>query len=187
MVSISCGLPWLLGGIVPCGGRAGGEATAAAYGASSRGSAWPQLGRGGLRWLGYEWFACPAADAAGRRRLLHNRARGDVSDWIAWDPRSGSYVLAEAKGRLGGGVRYFLSETPAYVGAGKAQFGRVAVCDVNSHYRKIATTNWVAANLWYTDRRGGRPVCLLWAQTGKANRCSRRRYPGMPRRSADGA
>ena len=93
--------------------------------------------------------------------------RGDVPDWIAWDPRSRSYVLAEAKGRLGGTVRGFLSETPACINSGKAQFERVEARD--ARHRRIATTNWVAANLWCTDRRGGRPVCLLWDPDGEGD------------------
>ena len=90
--------------------------------------------------------------------------RGDVPDWIAWDPRSRSYVLAEAKGRLGGTKRGFLSGTPACINSGKAQFERVEARD--ARHRRIATTNWVAANLWCTDRRGERPVCLLWDPDG---------------------
>ncbi len=91
--------------------------------------------------------------------------RGDVPDWIAWDPHARSYVLAEANGRLGGTVREFLSGTPACINSGKAQFERVEVRDARR--RRIATTNWVAANLWCTDRRGGRPVCLLWDPDGE--------------------
>ena len=91
--------------------------------------------------------------------------RGDVPDWVAWDPRSRSYVLAEAKGRLGGTVHGFLSGTPACINSGKAQFERVEARD--TRHRRIATTNWVAVNLWCTDRRGGRPVCLLWEPDGE--------------------
>ena len=91
--------------------------------------------------------------------------RGDVPDWIAWDPGSQSYVLAEAKGRLGGSLRGYLSRTPACIGSAKAQFQRVEVRD--AHRRRIATTNWVAANLWCTDRRGQAPVCLLWDPDGE--------------------
>ncbi|MDE0420043.1 MAG: hypothetical protein OXK76_04025 [Gammaproteobacteria bacterium] len=91
--------------------------------------------------------------------------RGDVPDWIAWDPGSRSYVIAEAKGRLGGNLRGYLSQTPACITSGKAQFQRVEVRD--AHRRTIATTNWVAANLWCTDRRGRGPVCLLWDPNGE--------------------
>lgn len=92
--------------------------------------------------------------------------RGDVPDWIAWNPLSRSYVLAEAKGRLGGTMTEFLAKTPPCITSGKAQLGRVEVWDV-AHHRKIATTNWVAANLWCTDRRGRGPVCLLWDPEGE--------------------
>ena len=93
--------------------------------------------------------------------------RGDVPDWIAWDPHARSYVLAEAKGRLGGTVRGFLSGTPACINSGKAQFERVEARDARRG--RIATKNWVAANLWCTDRRGGRPVCLLWDPDGEGD------------------
>ena len=100
---------------------------------------------------------------------------GDVPDWIAWDPRSRSYVLAEAKGRLGGTVLGFLSQTPACITSGKAQFKRVEVR--NARHRKIATTNWVAANLWCTDRRGGNPVCLLWDPNGEGEQLLEEEVP----------
>ena len=90
--------------------------------------------------------------------------RGDIPDWIAWDPDSQSYVLAEAKGSLTGRDRNFLNETPTCVGAGKAQFGRVEVRD--SHNRIIRTRNWVAANLWTTDERPRWSVSLLWDPEG---------------------
>ena len=91
--------------------------------------------------------------------------RGDIPDWIAWDPRSRSYVLAEAKGRLGGSAEGFLTQTPACITSGKAQFERVEVREAPG--RRVRTTNWVAANLWSTDQRGGRPVCLLWEPDGE--------------------
>ena len=93
--------------------------------------------------------------------------RGDVPDWIAWDPQSRSYVLAEAKGRLGGSMRGFLTGRPACINFGKAQFERVEVRD--PRHRRIKTKNWVAANRWCTDRRGGRPVCLLWDPYGEGD------------------
>ena len=100
---------------------------------------------------------------------------GDVPDWIAWDPRSRSYVLAEAKGRLGGSVEGFLSQKPACISAGKAQFERVEVREMSG--RRLRTTNWVAANLWCTDRRGRRPVCLLWDPDGEGEQLVEEEVP----------
>ena len=91
---------------------------------------------------------------------VHRVENGDIPDWIAWDPRANSYVLGEAKGCLTGSERRFLSNTPSCVDAGKAQFSRVVVRD--SARRRIATHNWVAANLWSTDERERRPISLLW-------------------------
>ena len=85
---------------------------------------------------------------------------GDIPDWIGWDPQAGSYVLAEAKGRLTGSDQQFLNGTPKCVDAGKAQFERVEVRD--SGGRIIATRNWVAAMLWSTEKRCRSPVSLLW-------------------------
>ena len=91
--------------------------------------------------------------------------RGDIPDWIAWDPVSGSYVLAEAKGRLTGNDSDFLHQTPRCIKEGKAQFQRVEVRD--TYGRKIRTRNWVVANLWSTDERKREPVSLLWgSETG---------------------
>ena len=90
--------------------------------------------------------------------------RGDIPDWIAWDPAARSYVLAEAKGSLTGRDRNFLYERPTCVATGKAQFDRVEVID--SHNRIIRTRNWVAANLWTTDERRRRSVSLLWDPEG---------------------
>ena len=101
--------------------------------------------------------------------------RGDVPDWIAWDPQSRSYVLAEAKGRLGGSVDEFLSRTPACISSGKAQFERVEVRE--SSGRTIRTTNWVAANLWCTDQRGRPPVCLLWDPDGEGEQLLEEEIP----------
>ena len=101
--------------------------------------------------------------------------RGDVPDWIAWDPHSRSYVLAEAKGRLGGNEWDFLSRTPACISAGKAQFERVEVRDMG--HRSIGTRNWVAANRWCTDRRGRRPICLLWDPDGEGERLPEEEIP----------
>ena len=86
--------------------------------------------------------------------------RGDIPDWIAWDPVANSYVLAEAKGCLTGNDQNFLYRTPTCIGTGKAQFSRVEVRD--SHSRKIRTRNWVAANLWSTDERRRKSVSVLW-------------------------
>ena len=90
--------------------------------------------------------------------------RGDIPDWIAWDPAARSYVLAEAKGSSTGRDRNFLYQTPTCVTTGKAQFDRVEVID--SHNRKIRTRNWVAANLWTTDERIRWSVSLLWDPEG---------------------
>ncbi len=91
-------------------------------------------------------------------------ATGDIPDWIAWDPRGPGYVLCEAKGRLSGNLRGYLTERPSCINAGKAQFARVEVRDTGN--RKIATRNWVAVNRWSTDERGGQPVSLLWDPPG---------------------
>lgn len=90
---------------------------------------------------------------------VNRTAKGDIPDWIAWDPRTGSYVLGEAKGSLSGSERDFRSGTPACVGSGKSQFGRVSVTGPAG---LIRTRNWVAANLWSTDQRRQRSVSLLW-------------------------
>ena len=102
-------------------------------------------------------------------------SRGDVPDWIAWNPRSRSYVLAEAKGRLGGSVDGFLSQTPACISSGKAQFDRVEVRETSG--RKIRTSNWVAANRWCTDQRGRAPVCLLWDPGGEGEQLLEEEIP----------
>ena len=86
--------------------------------------------------------------------------KGDIPDWIAWNPQTGAYVLGEGKGRLTGSEQRFLNGTPSCVDAGKEQFARVEVRD--SGGRTIATRNWVAVNLWSTDERRQRPVSLLW-------------------------
>ena len=100
---------------------------------------------------------------------------GDVPDWIAWDPRSRSYVLAEAKGRLGGSAEGFLSRTPACIRSGKAQFERVEVRETSG--RTIRTRNWVAVNLWCTDERGRPPVCLLWDPDGDGEQLREEEIP----------
>ena len=46
--------------------------------------------------------------------------KGDTPDWIAWDPAAGSYVLAEAKGRLTGDEDDFLYSVPSCIKNGKA-------------------------------------------------------------------
>ena len=89
---------------------------------------------------------------------------GDIPDWIAWDSRRPGYVLGEAKGRLTGNVQDFLNGVPSCIAAGKAQFTRVEVLD--SGNRRILTRNWVAANRWSTDKRGGQAVSLLWDPPG---------------------
>ena len=89
---------------------------------------------------------------------------GDIPDWIAWDPGAGSYVLCEAKGRLSESEGRFLRGQPGCIGPGKAQFDKVEVTDSNG--RRIATRNWIAANLWSTDRVRRSPVSLLWDPPG---------------------
>ena len=86
--------------------------------------------------------------------------RGDIPDWIAWDPRAGAYILGEAKGRLTGRQPQFLNGTPNCIHLAKAQFDRVVVKDHSD--RVVATRNWVAANLWSTDARRRQPISLLW-------------------------
>ena len=102
----------------------------------------------------------PIANGVTVRRI----GRGDIPDWLAWDPKTSSYVLAEAKGSLTGRDRNFLYETPACIATGKAQFDRVEVID--SCNRRIRTRNWVAANLWTTDERIRKSVSLLWDPEG---------------------
>ena len=89
---------------------------------------------------------------------------GDIPDWIAWDPQAGCHVLCEAKGRLSEQKGRFLHGKPDCIDAGKAQFERVEVRD--SGGRLIATRNWIAANLWSTDRVMRIPVALLWDPPG---------------------
>ena len=90
--------------------------------------------------------------------------KGDIPDWIAWDPRRPGHVLGEAKGRLTGNTQEFLTGVPGCINAGKAQFARVEVKDSRS--RRISTRNWVAVNRWSTDERGGPAVSLLWDPPG---------------------
>lgn len=85
--------------------------------------------------------------------------RGDIPDWIAWDPAAGSHVLCEAKGRLSESGKKFLRGKPGCIDAGKAQFDKVKVSDPGG--RQIATRNWIAANLWSTDRVARDPIALL--------------------------
>ena len=87
-------------------------------------------------------------------------SKGDVPDWIAWDPRRPGHVLCEAKGRMTGRTEEFLTSEPACINEGKAQFARVEVRD--SGNRRVATRNWVAVNRWSTDVGGGQAVSLLW-------------------------
>ena len=87
-------------------------------------------------------------------------SKGDIPDWIAWDPRRPGHVLCEAKGRLTGSTREFLTGVPACINEGKTQFARVEVGD--SGNRRIATRDWVAVNRWSTDERRRQAVSLLW-------------------------
>ena len=90
--------------------------------------------------------------------------KGDIPDWIAWDPFNNSYVLVEAKGILRGKDSIFLKGCPSCIEAGKKQFQRVSVKDRNN--RLVRTRNWVAANLWSTDDHPHSPVSLLWDPEG---------------------
>ena len=91
---------------------------------------------------------------------IRRAAKGDIPDWIAWDPATGSYCLCEAKGSLTGKEPAFMTGQPTCVTEGKKQFGRVEVLDRSG--RAVATRNWVAANLWSTDSRRRESVSLLW-------------------------
>ena len=93
---------------------------------------------------------------------------GDIPDWIAWDPGAGCHVLCEAKGRLSESEGRFLHGKPGCINSGKAQFDKVEVTD--SSGRRIATRNWIAANLWSTDRVKRGPVSLLWDPPGEGER-----------------
>ena len=111
----------------------------------------------------------------GSRWVAGGVRKGDVPDWIARDSHSGSYVLAEAKGRLTGNEWIFLWAKPACVKSGTVQFDRVAVRDASN--RRIRTTNRVVANLWCTDRRQRCPVSLLWDPEGEAEGLSEEEIP----------
>jgi len=87
-------------------------------------------------------------------------SKGDVPDWIAWDPRRPGHVLCEAKGRLTGRSQDFLTGEPACIKWGKAQFERIEV--THSGNTRVATRNWVAANRWSTDADREQAVSLLW-------------------------
>ena len=91
---------------------------------------------------------------------IERTSKGDIPDWIAWDPAAGAYCLCEAKGSLTGRQADFMTGQPACVRDGKRQFGRVQVLDRSG--RALATRNWVAANLWSTDGRPRESVSLLW-------------------------
>ena len=85
--------------------------------------------------------------------------------------RAGSHVLCEAKGRLSDSEGRFLSGTPGCIDAGKAQFNKVEVTNLSG--RRIATRNWIAANLWSTDRVKRIPVSLLWDPPGEGETLTR--------------
>ena len=91
---------------------------------------------------------------------VQRNAKGDIPDWIAWDPAAQSYVLGEAKGNLTGRVNDFLWGAPPCLASGKQQFDRVDVTD--SAGVPVTTADWVGANLWATDTRNRRPVFVAW-------------------------
>ncbi len=101
---------------------------------------------------------------------------GDIPDWIAWDRRAGCPVLCEAKGRLSERKGRFLNGKPDCIDAGKAQFDRVEV--TNSSGRRIASSDWIAANLWSTDRVRRSPVLLLWDPPGEGATLTREEAEG---------
>ena len=94
---------------------------------------------------------------------IRRNAKGDVPDWIAWDPTANRYVLGEAKGNLTGHTNDFLNGTPACLASGKQQFARVDVTDAVG--MAVSTADWVGANLWATDVRKRRPVFVAWDPT----------------------
>ncbi len=91
--------------------------------------------------------------------------KGDIPDWIAWDPIAGAYVLCEAKGNLTGSPSDFRTATPKCVENGKDQFDRVEVKD--STGQAIAVRGWVGASLWATDQRPRNPVFLAYDPDGQ--------------------
>ncbi|MBJ7411240.1 MAG: hypothetical protein JHD15_12865 [Phenylobacterium sp.] len=91
--------------------------------------------------------------------------KGDIPDWIAWDPIAGAYVLCEAKGNLTGSTPNFRTATPNCVTNGKDQFDRVKVLD--STGQAISVRGWVGASLWATDRRARNPVFLAYDPDGQ--------------------
>lgn len=92
--------------------------------------------------------------------IVERTTKGDIPDWIAWDPAMGAYCLCEAKGSLTGRQDDFMTGQPACIRDGKRQFGRVQVLDRSGH--ALGTRNWVVANLWSTDGRPRESVSLLW-------------------------
>lgn len=97
--------------------------------------------------------------------------KGDIPDWIAWDPIAGTYVLCEAKGSLTGSTTNFQTATPNCVVNGKDQFDRVEVLD--STGQAIAVRGWVGASLWATDHRSRKPVFLAYDPDGQGRELSR--------------
>lgn len=91
--------------------------------------------------------------------------KGDIPDWIAWDPIAGAYVLCEAKGNLTGTTSNFRTATPNCVVNGKDQFDRVEVLD--STGQAVAARGWVGASLWATDQRSRNPVFLAYDPDGQ--------------------
>lgn len=94
--------------------------------------------------------------------------KGDIPDWIAWDPIAGAYVLCEAKGNLTGSITTFRTGTPACAIEGKSQFDRVEVRDLAGTV--LAANGWVGASLWATDTRKRQPVFLAWDPEGSGQR-----------------
>ena len=91
---------------------------------------------------------------------VQRNGKGDIPDWIAWDPAANGYVLGEAKGNLTGRTNNFLWGAPPCLASGKQQFDRVDVTDAAG--APVTTADWVGANLWSTDERNRRPVFVAW-------------------------
>ena len=135
--------------------------------------------RGEARLLGTLWplFSQepPACKSAGLSRLrttayknhaaFPNRvtvrriAKGDIPDWIAWDPATGNYCLCEAKGSLTGKEPMLMTGQPTCVTAAKRR-ARGGLGPL----RKRAGDEGLGSLPTYspTDSRQRESVSLLW-------------------------